>query len=167
VPFWLIGMMGAGKSAAGRALAARLGVDFVDTDIAIAEAAGRSLPVIWEESGEEHFRCLERDAIARASALVTAVVATGGGVVLHQPNVATMRRTGTVVWLDATTDTLALRIGFLEGRPLLASTDRLGRLTELAAVRRPLYEAAAHHRLDTEGKTVPDVVDALGTLWTA
>jgi len=167
VPLWLIGMMGAGKSVAGRAMATRLGVEFVDTDEAVEQAAGRSLPAIWEEMGEERFRVLERNAVERASTLSMAVVATGGGVVLHQPNVALMRESGPVVWLDATTDTLAQRIGLLEGRPLLASSDRLGRLAELAAVRRPLYAAAAHHCLNTESKTIDEVVDELETLWTA
>lgn len=167
MPLWLIGMMGAGKSVAGEALAARLGIEFVDTDVLVVETADSSLPVIWETLGEEHFRGLERDAVERAAALQTAVVATGGGVVLHHPNVTTMRRTGSVVWLDATPDTLALRIGILEGRPLLASSDRRGRLAQLAGVRRPLYEAAAHHRIDTEDKKVSEVVDVLETLWTA
>jgi shikimate kinase len=164
---WLIGMMGVGKSAAGEALATRLGTEFVDTDVLVVETAGSSLPVIWETLGEEYFRTLENDAVERAALLPTAVVATGGGVVLHRPSVATMRRTGSVVWLDAKPDTLALRIGILEGRPLLASSDRRGRLAQLAGVRRPLYEAAAHHRVDTEGKTVSEVVDVLETMWIA
>jgi shikimate kinase len=163
---WLIGMMGAGKSVAGEALARRLGVEYVDTDVLVVETAGRSLPMIWEEMGEEHFRVLERDAVEQASAQPTAVVATGGGVVIYHPNVATMRRTGPVVWLDASPEALAQRIGSLEGRPLLASSDRRGRLAKLAADRRPLYQAAAHHRVDTEGKSVSEVVDVLETLWT-
>lgn len=166
MPLWLIGMMGAGKSVAGKALAARLDIEFVDTDVLVVETAGSSLPVIWETLGEEYFRRLERDAVEQAADLPRAVVATGGGVVLHEPSVTMMRRTGTVVWLDATPDTLALRIGILEGRPLLASSDRRGRLAQLADARRPLYEAAAHRRVDTEGRTVSEVVDVLETLWT-
>jgi shikimate kinase len=160
-------MMGTGKSVAGEALAARLGVEFVDTDVLVVEMADLPLPVIWEELGEKHFRTLETAAVERAAVLRSAVVATGGGVVLHKPNVTTMRRTGSVVWLDASPDTLALRIGIVEGRPLLATSDRLGRLVQLARVRRPLYEAAAHHRVDTGDMTVSEVVDVLETVWTA
>ena len=159
-------MMGAGKSVAGEALASRLGIEFVDTDVLVVETAGSSLPVIWEALGEEYFRGLERDAVEQAAVLRRAVVATGGGVILHMPNVTTMRRTGSVVWLDATPDTLAQRVGILEGRPLLASSDRRGRLAQLAETRRPLYQAAAHHRVDTEGRTVSEVVEVLETLWT-
>ena len=159
-------MMGAGKSVAGKALAARLAIEFVDTDVLAVETAGTSLPVIWETMGEEYFRALERDSVKQAADLPRAVVATGGGVVLHQPNVTTMRGSGTVVWLDATPDTLARRIGILEGRPLLASSDRRGRLAQLADARRPLYEAAAHHRFATDDRTVSEVVDVLETLWT-
>ncbi|HEX5672409.1 MAG TPA: shikimate kinase [Acidimicrobiia bacterium] len=167
MPFWLIGMMGAGKSVAGEALAARLGVEFADTDALVVETAGIPLPVIWEELGEEHFRTLERAAVERAAGLGIAVVATGGGVVLHEPNVTTMRRTGSVIWLDASPDTLALRIGIGEGRPLLTTSDRLSGLVQLAQARQPLYEAAAHHRVDTEDMTVSEVVDVLESMWTA
>lgn len=167
MPFWLIGMMGAGKSVAGEALAARLGVEFVDTDVVVVEIAGTPLPVIWEELGEEHFRTLEQIAIERAAVRRSAVVATGGGVVLHEPNVTTMRQSGSVVWLDATPNTLALRIGILEGRPLLVTSDPLGRLVQLDVVRRPLYEAAAHHRVGTDDMTISEVVDVLETMWTA
>jgi shikimate kinase len=160
-------MMGAGKSVVGKALAARLSVEFADTDALVVDSAGIPLPAIWEEFGEKHFRTLERAAVEMAAALRTAVVATGGGVVLHETNVTTMRRSGSVVWLDASPEKLASRIGIVEGRPLLANSDRLERLVQLTEVRRPLYKAAAHHRVDTENMTVSEVVDALEPMWIA
>ncbi len=166
VPLWLIGMMGSGKTTAGLALSSRLNTEFVDTDRFVEEMTGRTIPEIWENEGEESFRSHEAEAVAMASSHQTAVVATGGGVVLYEPNVEVMRATGTVVWLDAEPATLLVRTGGGMGRPLLDSTDRSERLAGLAAARRPAYSAASHHRVVTDDRTVSEVVDELVELWT-
>lgn len=167
MPLWLIGMMGTGKSTAGRVLSSRLGVEFVDTDLMVEEQTGRTIPEIWEEEGEESFRIREAAAVAEAARHDLAIVATGGGVVLHVPSVEVMRSSGVVVWLDAEATTLAARIGFGPGRPLLDAADRVERLAELAAGRRPEFAAASHHRVVTDDRTVTEVVDELEALWTA
>jgi shikimate kinase len=159
-------MMGSGKTTAGRVLSIRLGVEFVDTDQMVEELSGRSISETWEAEGEDRFRLREASAVAEAALHLAAVVATGGGVVLHAPNVEVMRSTGVVAWLDAEPATLAARIGFGRGRPLLDSTDRTERLAELTSTRRSGYAAACHHRVETENRTVTEVVDELERLWT-
>lgn len=167
VPLWLIGMMGSGKSTVGKVLSSRLGVEFVDTDLMVEEQTGRTIPEIWEEEGEESFRLREAAAVAETARRDLAIVATGGGVVLHEPSVEVMRSSGVVVWLDAEPATLAARIGFGRGRPMLDSANRVERLAELAADRGPDYAAASHHRVVTDDRTVTEVVDELEVLWNA
>ncbi len=149
---WLVGMMGAGKSAVGVELAARLGVRFVDTDAEVERAAGASVAEIFAREGEASFREQERAAIA-AVAGERAVVALGGGAVA-QPGVgAQLAASGTRVWLRARPETLAARVaGGSEERPLLRGLDAGGRRQRLAALlaeREPHY-AASEIAVDTD-----------------
>ncbi|MEX0699003.1 MAG: shikimate kinase [Acidimicrobiia bacterium] len=167
MPLWLIGMMGSGKSTVGKLLSSRLGVEFVDTDLMVEEQTGRTIPEIWEEEGEESFRLREAAAVAETALRDLAIVATGGGVVLHEPSVEMMRSSGVVVWLDAEPVTLAARIGFGRGRPLLDSANRVERLAELAADRGHDYAAACHHRVVTDDRSLTEVVNEVEVLWNA
>lgn len=165
---WLVGMMGVGKSAVGRAVAARAGARFLDTDALVAARAGSSIPEIWRSGGEESFRDLESTELLRLCterAEGRRVVATGGGAVLRPQNVEAMRAAGLVVWLDAPAAVLAERVGTGQGRPLLAEgTDRLARILQ---ARRPAYRAAAHHRVEVAGKSTEQVAEEVAELWTA
>ena len=99
---WLVGMMGAGKSVVGRRSADRIGVDFVDVDSEITSRLGCSIAQLWEERGEQAFRDIEAAEVSRIAARGRpAIVAAGGGAVLAEGNVAAMRASGMVVWLDA------------------------------------------------------------------
>ena len=164
---WLIGMMGAGKSAVGRRIAAHLELDFVDTDDAVAARAGASISELWDGHGEQAFRELERVEVAAIADRDDAVVATGGGVVLDGGNVAAMRRSGTVVWLDAPPGVLAARVADGCGRPLLAGDAGAGRLAGILAERLELYAAAAHVRVDASGDDPDRVAEEVVGLWTA
>lgn len=169
---WLIGMMGAGKSAAAQRLAADLGLRPVDTDGVIERRTGAPIPRIWEEQGEAGFRRLEEEAVATVAEGRHQVVATGGGVVLSDANVALMRAAGMVVWLDAAPAVLARRLRSGRGRPLLTGHDRRPQLLEdrLAAIlssRRHAYAAAAHHRIDTDHLTVAATAQEVARLWRA
>lgn len=163
---WLIGMMGSGKTTVGRAVAARLGLAFHDTDLEVEERAGRTISEIWEEEGEAAFRQMESDAVARLAGSES-VVATGGGVVLDPANRATMRSSGRVFWLDGPPELLAGRVGQDEERPLLGNeTDAVHILTTIRSEREEAYEAAAHHRLGAD--EAPDEVAAeVVRLWKA
>lgn len=148
----LVGMMGSGKSSAGRILATRLGWPFVDTDAEIEAEAGLTIPALFARDGEAGFRARERAVVARVSGGDLQVVATGGGAVLAPENRAALREGGLVFWLKAPPAELyrrALEQG-IDGRPLLAGEDPLGRLAALSASREEAYRAAAHHVVETD-----------------
>jgi len=150
---WLVGMMGAGKSAVGELLAKRLGRPFIDTDAEIERRTGRTIAEIFEKSGEPAFRDLERDAIERVTNGADAVVALGGGAIAQPDAARLLAARGTVVYLRARPATLAKRIGPAPERPLLAGLDAAGRrrrLAQLLAERAEHYEAA-RIAIDTDG----------------
>lgn len=139
---WMIGMMGSGKSTVGRLVADRLGRPFYDTDEMVERARGASIPEIFAEDGEPGFRKREKRVVEEVASLPRGIVATGGGVVLDAENVATMRRSGTIVYLAVDVETLSGRLEQAEGRPLLAGhTDE--RLPAIAAEREERYRKAA------------------------
>ena len=159
-------MMGAGKSAVGELLAHGRGVEFFDSDAIVEGKAGRSISQIWDDEGEAGLRRRESAVIASLASAGDGVVATGGGAVLDPGNVDTMRRSGTVVWLDARPTTLAARLGDGQGRPLLQGAEPRVALVELTNRRRPQYLAAAHYRVSTDGRTLDDLAAEIEELWT-
>lgn len=167
MPLWLIGMMGSGKSTVGQALAARTGKPFLDTDLLVEDAAGLAVAEVFEEEGEAAFRIRESEAIRAAAVIAEAVVATGGGAVLLDDNVRSMKSSGVVVWLQADPVTLAARIGHTTGRPLLVDVDVADRLSVILEGRKSAYETAADHIVATDESTVEEVAVLLETLWNA
>ncbi|GLV29822.1 shikimate kinase [Sphingobium sp. TomTYG75] len=141
----LIGMMGVGKSTVGRRLAARLGLAFVDADEEIEKAAGMTISEMFERYGEGYFRDGERRVIARLLDDEPKIIATGGGAFMQEETRALILGQGTAIWLDADIDTLVDRVSRREGRPLLKGKDPRVVLTELAAVRNPVYALAPIH----------------------
>ena len=144
-PIVLVGMMGVGKSTVGRRLAARLGVAFVDADEEIEKAAGLSITEIFARYGEPHFRDGERRVIARLMDGAPKVIATGGGAFMQEETRRLILESATAVWLDADIDILVDRVGRRDSRPLLKDRDPRAVLTELAAVRNPIYALAPIH----------------------
>ena len=162
---FLVGFMGAGKTTAGKALARLLGWDFVDLDDLIVEAEKRSIPRIFAEDGEAHFRRLERDAVEEACAVPDAVIATGGGTLLDPDNRRRLVGAGPVVCLTASAEEIARRVGDVPSRPLLAghNGDRLARIRSLLDERAPVY-ALATHTVDTSGLSVEQVAERVQAL---
>lgn len=139
---YLVGMMGAGKSAVGRPLAETLGYRFLDADQVLEQSAGRSIPAIFESEGEPGFRELETAVLDQISAWHSLVVATGGGIVTRPVNWGHLRQ-GVVIWLDAPAALLLERLqADPTPRPLLATPDPAARLEALLEARRPLYAQA-------------------------
>jgi shikimate kinase len=142
----LIGLMGAGKTTVGRRLAQRMRLPFVDADHEIETAAGMSISEIFERFGEPQFRDGERRVIARLINGEPRVIATGGGAFMNPDTRALILERATAVWLDADVKVLAERVGrSSKTRPLLSGRDPLEVLTELAAVRNPIYALAPIH----------------------
>ena len=165
-PIILVGLMGVGKSTVGKRLAARLHLAFVDADHEIEDAAGLSIPEIFERFGEAHFRDGERRVIARLMDGKPKVIATGGGAFMQPDTRALILEKGIAVWLDADIDVLAERVGRRDGsRPLLKGRDPREALTELAAIRNPVYALAPIHVFSEplpHEATVESIVKALG-----
>jgi shikimate kinase len=141
-PIALVGMMGAGKTTLGRALAQRLGWRFRDLDEEVERAADATVAELFEREGEAAFRELEHRALAGLLDGSLFVLATGGGVVLDPRNRELLRHRALTIWLDASPTTLASRVAGIGGRPLLNGSDPAARLTELLEERRPFYSQA-------------------------
>ena len=139
---YLVGMMGSGKTSTGRPLAERLGYGFVDADAVIEQAAGSSIPEIFQREGEDGFRAIEHQVLSAISQRHSLVVATGGGVVT-QPENWGLLHSGIVIWLDVVPDQLLHRLNADSTvRPLLQTTDPEASLNTLLNERRPLYGEA-------------------------
>ncbi len=141
---WLMGMMGAGKSVVGKALAAELALPFVDVDNRIEKSAGRRIPEIFAEQGEAAFRKLEANLIHEI-ADVPQVVSLGGGAAAQPGMMDYLEANGTTVYLRARIATLLARIGDARTRPMLngmSRGERRARLEDLMRERAPHYERA-------------------------
>jgi len=138
----LVGMMGSGKSAIGRALAARLEVPFVDSDAEIEAAAKATIPEIFARDGEAFFRDREAEVIARLLRGAPGVLSTGGGAYLAERNRIAISRTGVALWLDADLDILWERVRHKSTRPLLRTADPRATLAALLRARAPIYALA-------------------------
>lgn len=162
-PIVLVGLMGAGKSTVGRRLAKRLGLDFIDSDKAIEEAAGATTAEIFERHGEDAFRDGERRVIARLIDGSIRVIATGGGAFNDPRTRSLLNAEAVTVWLDAPVEVLAERTKRRDNRPLLKNGDRHVILTRLAEERKAFYaQAHIHIRIEREGSH-GEVVEAIVT----
>lgn len=155
----LTGMMGAGKTTVGQALASRLGRRLVDTDDEIVRWVGRSIPEIFATEGEAGFRRYEAVVVRELAAVPDLVLALGGGTVLTDGPVADLTLTGVLVHLDVPLDTLVRRVGDGSGRPLLGDDPR-ARLAEVLALRDERYREVADVVVEAD-RPVEEVVDAV------
>jgi shikimate kinase len=146
---FLVGMMGAGKTTVGRALAHRLKREFVDTDRLLVERTGVAVATVFEIEGEDGFRRRESVLLRELCEGAGQVVATGGGIVLAEDNRSVMRESGTVIYLRARLESLWERTRHDASRPLLATPNPREKLAELLTERDPLYREAAHMVVDS------------------
>lgn len=154
----LVGPMGAGKSTVGRILAERWGVAFRDSDDDVEATEGRAISDIFVESGEAHFRALERAAVQRALGEHDGVLAVGGGAVMDESTRAAMAG-HRVVFLQVGLTDAASRVGLGSSRPLLLGNVR-GTMKALLEERTPVYASVSRAVVDTDGRT-PDEVASL------
>lgn len=163
----LVGMMGSGKTAIGKALAARLNVPFVDSDAAIEEAAALTIAEIFARDGEAFFRERETEVLRRLLSGPPKIVSTGGGAFLAVRNRDAIAQAGVAVWLDADLPTLWDRVRHKDTRPLLRTADPRATLERIFAERTPIYALAgvrvAIGRNATIEQTTQSVIDTLLT----
>ncbi|MBM7067498.1 shikimate kinase [Actibacterium sp. 188UL27-1] len=139
----MVGMMGAGKTAIGTALAKRLDVPFLDSDAEIERAADRTVAEIFDRDGEAFFRTKETQVIARLLQGERGILSTGGGAFLAAGNRDLIAQYGVAVWLKADLDLLWQRVRHKDTRPLLRTANPFATLAEIKAVRDPIYAEAA------------------------
>ncbi|WP_292293328.1 shikimate kinase [Marivita sp.] len=155
----MIGMMGAGKTAVGKALAAALHAPFLDSDAEIEKAANMTIPEIFARDGEAFFRVKERQVIARLLENERGVLSTGGGAYMAPENRALISQKGVAVWLNADLPLLWSRVKHKDTRPLLRVPDPLGTLTRLYEERVPIYAEADLTVTSEPGLSVDDMAD--------
>ncbi|WP_377188436.1 shikimate kinase [Ruegeria meonggei] len=157
----LVGMMGAGKTAVGRGLAARLGVPFLDSDAEIESAANMTIPEIFERDGEPFFRTKESQVIGRLLDEEKGILSTGGGAFLADTNRMMITERGVSVWLRADLNVLWNRVKHKDTRPLLRTSDPYATLRALYEARVPVY-AQADLTAQSDGETaIETMVDRL------
>lgn len=161
----LVGMMGAGKTAVGTAMARRLGAPFLDSDEEIVQAAGRPIADIFDRDGEAFFRMRETEVIARLLRGPPAILSTGGGAFLAEGNRQMIHDLGLSVWLKVDLEILWQRVRHKNTRPLLRTANPRETLAQLLAARLPSYaqadlivDGAADISLDEMAARVIDAV---------
>ena len=158
---FLVGPMGAGKSAVGRQLARLLHLEFVDSDEEIERRTGVDIPFIFEKEGEEGFRKRETRAIDDLSRRDGIVLATGGGAVVDPQNRNHLGARGFVVYLRTSVDQQLSRTRKGRDRPLLDSVDPRAVLESLMTQRDPLYQEIADLTVETDGRKVKAVANEI------
>lgn len=162
----LIGYRGTGKSTVAKLLAARLGMPVVSLDQEIVRDSGQPIPEIVKEHGWPHFRDIETRVTARFAAQDNLIIDAGGGVILRPENVDNLRRNGKLFWLRASVPAIVARIESGTERPALtAGKTFTEEVEDVLRERTPLYEAAAHHRVETDERSPEDVAAEIARLW--
>ncbi len=167
VNLYLVGMMGSGKTTVGGLIATELGYGFVDTDAIIAQVTKQSINQLFAEVGEAEFRQIESQVLAQVCAYTNLAIATGGGIVTQQKNWSYLHY-GLIVWLDVSVEVLYERLKADTTRPLLQTTDLLGKLQNIFQQRQPLYSQADLHirvsEQETESQIASRVMEQIPTV---
>lgn len=159
---FLIGPMGAGKTTIGRQLARQLKMDFFDSDRAIEEHTGASIPLIFELEGETGFRNRETTILDDLTSRKNIVLATGGGAIISETNRKHLKNRGTVYYLSCNLKSLLERTYKDKNRPLLHGEENPKKiLTRLIKERDPLYRETANHIIDTSNNSIRAVIQAI------
>ena len=158
---FFIGFMGVGKTSVSAALGRMLELPVIEMDEQIARNDGMTIPEIFAQKGESHFRACETALPEGLAAENACLVSCGGGVAMRQENVAAMRRCGTVVLLTARPEVILERVKDSDERPLLQGRKNVTDIAALMAQRRSAYEAAADVTVDTSDLTIEEVCRAV------
>ena len=159
--FFLVGLMGAGKTTVGKILAKHLHKTFYDSDHEIEHRTGVNIPLIFELEGEAGLRKRETATIEELAQMHDIILATGGGAVLAKQNRDNLSQNGTVIYLRAQPEDLFYRTRGDKNRPLLQTDDPRGKLERLYSERDPLYREIADIVIDTGDQSVSTIVAQL------
>ena len=154
---FLIGFMGAGKSTVARALAERLHCPLVEMDQQIVKEQGMTINEIFDQYGEDHFRDIESQLILDLGNREASVISCGGGVVVRPRNTDYMKKSGRIVYLQASPETVYERVKDSSDRPILKGHMNVEYIAQLMEKRRALYEAAAEITIVTDGKSAEEI----------
>jgi len=157
----LIGFMGTGKTVVGKAVAEKLGKDFIEMDSLIEQKAGKSIPEIFQQGGEVAFRELEIEVTREVSGNKNQVIACGGGVVLNKINIDRLKKDSVIVYLTASPKVILKRVSDGDERPLLQVTKPALTIKELLRFRKPFYERAADMKIDTSKLDINAVTEQI------
>ena len=155
---FLVGPMGSGKTTIGRQLARRLKKSFIDSDHEIEDHTGASISLIFDIEGEEGFRTREKAIIDELTQQENIILSTGGGVILATENRQNLKNRGTVIYLHAPLKKLFYRTSRDKNRPLLQTENPREKLRQIVEERDPLYRETADLIVETENRTVHQVV---------
>lgn len=164
VNLYLVGFMGTGKTTVGRAVAHKLGFQFVDSDHEIERLQGRTIAEIFAQQGEAAFRQMEREFVERGHPATQTVVSCGGGLVVQPGNLELLKARGVVLCLHASVETILARTARHNHRPLLATDDPETRIRTLFAAREPVYKKAGTVIL-TDARPLQDIVAHVMRAW--
>ena len=158
---FLIGFMGAGKSTIARTLQRELGFPLVEMDERIVQEQGMSINDIFAQYGEAHFREIESQLVVDLGKQEPSIVSCGGGVVVRPENMQNMKKSGRIVLLKASPETIFERVKNSTDRPLLNGRMNVDYIAELMEKRRALYEEAADITIQTDGKTREQICEEI------
>lgn len=161
---YLIGFMGAGKSSVSRAMAEMSGLKEVDMDAAIVSREGMTIPEIFENKGEEYFRKAETKLLKELAARPGVIVSCGGGTILKEENRDIMKKSGEVVFLSATPETIYERVKTGKNRPLLNGHMNVEYIRGLMEERMPSYQRAKTKEIITDGKLPQKIAEEIFTI---
>jgi shikimate kinase len=156
----LCGFMATGKSSVGKQLAALLGYEFLDMDAIIEAETGMPIPEIFSSQGEPAFRALECQVVEQVAQRNKCVIATGGGTIVNPKNLENLKRSGIVIALTADPQTILLRTGSGESRPMLGEGDRMQRILALMEQRSAAY-TMADMTVDTSSHSIQEVAEII------
>ncbi|MBQ7148049.1 MAG: shikimate kinase [Pseudobutyrivibrio sp.] len=156
---FLIGFMGTGKSTIANSLKRKYDMQVVDMDSEIEKNQGKAISEIFAEEGEEYFRDLETQLVMDLQRRDNVVVSCGGGAVLREKNVQEMRKSGKIILLQATPETILERVKNSHNRPLLEGNKNIDFIKELMSKREDKYNSAADIVVSVDARAVEDIAD--------
>lgn len=157
----LIGMSGVGKTVVGEYISRKNNMKLIDTDDIIEDTSGKTIPYIFKNYGEIHFRKLEFEIIKKLSDKLNTIISTGGGVVLDEDNINSLRTNGIIFFLEANLNTLIKNIkSSREERPLLDEGSSFERKVEsISEKRKDLYHSSYDYRVVVDNKSIENIGD--------